>query len=70
MARAAHSLVSLHHFASVGGGLVEVLQVGQHLTGGAPHAQLVDVGVSQHWILLLQTLTAYFHHLTKGQRRG
>lgn len=58
-----YSHIALHHPAGVCGGLLDELQVGQHLTGRAQHAQHVQVGVGQHLLLLLQALPGDLYHL-------
>lgn len=63
--RSSHSHVSFHHFAGELCSIVEVLQVGLHLTQCAPHPQQVDVSVSQNRLGSVYGVPADFHHLER-----
>lgn len=65
-----HSHVSFHHFAGVLCSVIEVLQVGLHLTQCAPHPQQVDVSVSQNRLGSVYGVPADFHHLNRRWKRN
>lgn len=55
--------IAVHHPSGVVRGLLKGLEVGEDLGHGAQQPQRVEVGVGEHWLLLLQALPAQFHNL-------
>lgn len=54
--------VAVHHPLGIFSCFLKHLEVGEHLRGNAEDPQEVDVCVSQHRLLFLQTLTAQLHN--------